>query len=45
MNSKPMQWHNTMAIMKINLIHKPGYENMMSAMLNRWEDFQALSNI
>ena len=44
-SAKPLQWHNTLALMKVNLIHKVGHNNMVRNTLGEWEEFQAMSTI
>ena len=42
-STKPLQWHNTLAVMKVDLIHKPGHGNVVSDALNGQEEFQAMN--
>lgn len=34
-----LRWHDTLALMRVDLIHKPGYENVVSDVLSRHEEF------
>ena len=43
MNAKQLRWHNTLALMKVDLIHKPGRDNVVPNALSRREEFHAMS--
>ena len=45
MNAKPLRWHNTLVLMKVDLIHKVGHNNMVRDMLSEREEFQAMTTI
>jgi hypothetical protein len=45
MSAKPFRWHDTLALMKVDLIHKAAHDNMMQDELSEWKDFQAMSTI
>jgi hypothetical protein len=45
MNAKQLQWHNTLALMNVDLIHKPQHDNVMPDALSRREELQAMSTI
>jgi hypothetical protein len=34
---KPLRWHDTLALMKVDLIHKAGHYNMMGNKLSKWK--------
>ena len=42
-NAKPLWWHNTLALIKVDLIQKMGHNNMVQNRLSEWEEFQAIS--
>ena len=42
---KPLRWQDTLVLMKVDLIHKPGHGNVVSDVLSRQEEFQAMSTI
>ena len=42
-SAKQLRWHNTLALMNVDLIHKLGYDNMVPDALSRWEEFHAMS--
>ena len=42
---KSLQWHDSLAFMKVDLIHKPDHGNVLPDALNRWEVFQAMRTI
>jgi hypothetical protein len=44
-NTKPLWWQNTLALMKVDLIYKPCGGNVMSDVLGKHEEFQAISII
>jgi hypothetical protein len=41
-NAKPLRWHNTLAIMEVDLIHKAGHRNRVRNVLSEREEFQAM---
>ena len=43
MSAKPLQWHSTLALMKVNLIHKEAHDNIVWDVLSYLEEFQAMS--
>ena len=43
--AKQLRWHDTLALMNVDLIHKPGSDNVVSDALSRREEFQAMSTI
>jgi hypothetical protein len=44
-SAKPLQWHNTLAPMKVDLIHKTGHDNMVWNKLIERKEFQAMNTI
>jgi hypothetical protein len=38
-NTKPLLWHNILALMKLDLIHKGTHDNMVLDALSEWEEF------
>jgi hypothetical protein len=42
MNTKQLQWHDALALMYVNLIHKPGCKNVLLDVLSRWEELQSM---
>jgi hypothetical protein len=45
LNAKPLQWHNILMLMKVDLIHKADHDNMVWDVLREQEEFQAMSTI
>ena len=43
MSAKQLRWHDILALMNIDLIHKPGRDNEMPDALSRKEEFHAMS--
>ena len=43
MSTKQLSWHNTLALMNVDLIHNPGRDNVVSDALSRREEFHAMS--
>ena len=43
--AKPLRWHDNLALMKVNLIHKPDCGNVVPDALRRREGFQAMRAI
>ena len=43
MSAKQLRWHDTLALMNVDLIHKPGRDNVVPDALSRREEFQAMS--
>ena len=41
--TNPLSCHNTLALMKVNLIHKLDKDNMVLDAPNKQEEFQAMS--
>ena len=41
-SAKPLLWHDSLAFMKVDLIHKSDRGKMVSDALNRWEESQAM---
>lgn len=37
---KQLKWHDTLALFDVELIHKPGWDNVILDALNRKEEFQ-----
>jgi hypothetical protein len=37
-SAKPLRWHDTLALMKVDLIHKAGHDNMVRDVLGEWEE-------
>ena len=44
-SAKPFKWHDTLALMKVDLIHKVGHHNMVRDLVSEREEFQAISTI
>jgi hypothetical protein len=44
-SAKPLRWHNIWALMKVDLIHNMGHNNMVRDVLSEREEFQAMSTI
>jgi hypothetical protein len=44
-NAKPLRWHNILALMKVDLIHKADHDNMVWDVLREREELQAMSTI
>jgi hypothetical protein len=44
-SAKPLWWHNTLALMKMDLIHKLGHSNVVLDVLSIREEFQAMNTI
>jgi hypothetical protein len=42
-SAESLRWHDTFALMDVELIHKPGYDNVVPDALNGWEEFEAMS--
>ena len=42
-NAKQLRWHDTLALMNVDLIHKPGRDNVVPDALSRQEEFHAMS--
>jgi hypothetical protein len=42
MNAKQLRWHDTLTLMNVKLIHKPGRANVVLDALNRLEEFQVM---
>ena len=42
-SAKPLWWHDTLALMKVDLIHKPSCDNVVQDELSRREEFQPMS--
>ena len=45
MSVKPLWWLNTLGLIKVDLIHKVGHNNMVLDVLSEREEFQAMSTI
>jgi hypothetical protein len=43
--TKPLRWHNILVLMKVDLIHIVGHNNMVQDVLSEREKFQAMSTI
>ena len=43
MSAKQLRWHDTLALMNVDLIHKPGRDNVVPDALSRKEEFHAMS--
>ena len=43
MSAKRLRWHDTLALMNVDLIHKPSRDNMVPDELSRREEFHAMS--
>ena len=44
-STKPLRWHDTLALIKVNLIHNLEHGNVVSDALSRREEFQAMRTI
>jgi hypothetical protein len=44
-STKPLRWHNILVLMKVDLIHIVGYNNIVQDVLSEREKFQAMSTI
>jgi hypothetical protein len=44
-SAKPLWWHNTLALMKVDLIHKAVHDNMVWNKLSEREEFQEMNTI
>ena len=44
-SAKKLRWHDTLVFMNMDLIHKPGRDNVVPNALNRREEFHAMSMI
>jgi hypothetical protein len=42
-SAKQLRWHDTLALMNVELIHKPGRDNVVPDALNRRKEFQEMS--
>ena len=42
-SAKQLRWHDTLALMNVDLIHKPGRDNVVPDALSRREEFQDMS--
>ena len=42
-NTKPLRWHITLVVLKVDLIHKTGFDNMVLDALNERKEFQAIN--
>ena len=42
-STKQLRWHNTLALMNVDLIHTLGYDNVVLDALSRREEFHAMS--
>ena len=42
-SAKHLRWHDTLALMNVDLIHKPGCNNVMPDALSRRKEFHAMS--
>ena len=45
MSVKPLRWHDTLALMKVDLIHKLGCGNVVLGAQSTWEKIQAMSTV
>lgn len=43
MSAKQLRWHDTLALMNVDLIHKPGRDNVVPDALSRKEELHAMS--
>jgi hypothetical protein len=39
-NAKPLRWHDTLVVLQVDLIHKPGLDNMVLDVLNERKEIQ-----
>jgi hypothetical protein len=44
-STKPLWWHDTLALMKVDFIHKADRDNMVLDVLREREEFQAMYTI
>ena len=44
-SAKSLRWHDSLALMKVDLIHKPDRGNVVPDALSRREEFQAMRTI
>jgi hypothetical protein len=44
-SAKPLRWLNILALMKVDLIHNVGHNNMVRNVLNERKEFQTMSTI
>jgi hypothetical protein len=44
-NAKPLRGHDTLMLMKVDLIHKPGRDNVELDALSKRDEFQAMNTI
>ena len=44
-SAKQLRWHDTLALMNVDLIHKPGRDNVVPNALSRREEFHTMSTI
>ena len=44
-SAKRLRWYDTLALIKVDLIHKVGHGNVVPDALRRREEFQAMSSI
>lgn len=42
-SAESIRWHDTFALMDVELIHKPDCDNVVQDALNGWEESQAMS--
>ena len=42
-SAKQLRWHDTLALMNVDLIHKPGRDNVVPDALSRQEEFHTMS--
>ena len=42
---KPLRWYNIFTLMKVDLIHKTGHDNMVGNKLSERKEFQAMNTI
>ena len=45
LSAKSLQWHDILALMKVDLIHKPDRDNVVPYALRKQEEFQAMRTI
>ena len=44
-SAKSSWWHDSLALMMVDLIHKPDRANVVPDALSRWKEFQAMKTI
>jgi hypothetical protein len=44
-SAKPLRWHDTLALIKVDLIHKASHDNMVRDVLSEQKLFQAMTTI